>query len=67
VEEAQLRLDSTRAARLLGWRPVFSIDDAIAATASWYRRWQSCRPAELYDFSCEQIAEYQCRVAAARD
>jgi CDP-glucose 4,6-dehydratase len=69
-EEAELRLDSTRAARLLGWRPVLSIDRAIEATAGWYRRWQSSPPFELYDFSCEQIADYHCRVAAgarARD
>jgi CDP-glucose 4,6-dehydratase len=37
-ESATLSLDSSRARTLLGWRPVWTIDDALAATASWYRR-----------------------------
>jgi CDP-glucose 4,6-dehydratase len=37
-EAPLLSLDSTRARTLLGWRPAWSIDDALNATASWYRR-----------------------------
>jgi CDP-glucose 4,6-dehydratase len=36
-EARHLRLDSTLARFHLGWRPVWSTDDAIARTAAWYR------------------------------
>lgn len=32
-----LALDSAKARTRLGWRPVWTLDDAIAATADWYR------------------------------
>lgn len=35
-----LYLDSTRARRELGWRPVWNLDQALAATADWYRLWK---------------------------
>lgn len=36
-EASSLHLDSTKAARILGWRPGFSFEQAIAATVSFYR------------------------------
>ncbi len=36
-EAGLLFLDSTKARRRLGWRPVWGIEGAIAATADWYR------------------------------
>jgi CDP-glucose 4,6-dehydratase len=36
-EDAYLRLDSTKAARRLGWHPSFGLDDALKATVAWYR------------------------------
>jgi CDP-glucose 4,6-dehydratase len=36
-EATLLHLDSTLARKRLGWRPVWSLDDGLAATASWYR------------------------------
>ena len=36
--EAQLlQLDSTKAARMLGWKPRWTFAETIAATAAWYR------------------------------
>lgn len=32
-----LYLDSAKARARLGWRPVWALDDALAATADWYR------------------------------
>lgn len=36
-EAALLCLDSAKARALLGWRPVWALDDALGATAEWYR------------------------------
>jgi CDP-glucose 4,6-dehydratase len=36
-ETTALLLDSSRARASLGWRPVLSLEDAVAATAEWYK------------------------------
>lgn len=36
-EAATLTLDATKAQARLGWAPLFTLDQAIEATASWYR------------------------------
>jgi CDP-glucose 4,6-dehydratase len=36
-ETTQLKLDSSKARAELDWRPVWDIDQALAATAQWYR------------------------------
>jgi CDP-glucose 4,6-dehydratase len=38
-EARLLMLDSTKARTLLDWAPVWGIDDAVAHTIDWYRRW----------------------------
>ena len=38
-EAHYLRLDTTRARELLGWRPRLGFDETIAWTADWYRGW----------------------------
>lgn len=38
-ETRTLRLDSTRARTLLGWRPRWRLDQAVRHTADWYRSW----------------------------
>lgn len=53
--EAQLlHLDSRKAREKLGWRPVWSFDEAIAATARWYRAWLE----ERRILSGEQLRSY---------
>jgi CDP-glucose 4,6-dehydratase len=40
VHEAKiLRLDSSKARELLGWRPTLSLPEAMELTAQWYQRW----------------------------
>jgi CDP-glucose 4,6-dehydratase len=39
-EAKLLQLDSGRARQHLGWRPVWSFDEGIKATAEWYFNWQ---------------------------
>lgn len=36
-ETTLLQLDSTRAKELLGWQPIWSLRQGLAATAEWYR------------------------------
>lgn len=53
--EAQLLyLDSTKARSRLGWRPVWELEQGLAATANWYREWHASGRAS----SQEQIAAY---------
>jgi CDP-glucose 4,6-dehydratase len=58
-ESHQLRLDSARAGFLLGWRPAFTIDEAVEATIAWYRKAQFSSPPELYETSNEQLLTYE--------
>jgi CDP-glucose 4,6-dehydratase len=39
-ETASLRLDSSLARDLLGWAPVMSLEDGLAATVAWYGAWR---------------------------
>ena len=40
LHEAQLlHLDSGKAREKLSWRPVWTFDEGVAATAEWYRAW----------------------------
>jgi CDP-glucose 4,6-dehydratase len=59
LPEAQvLRLDIAKAAAGLGWRPVFSIDDAVAQTAHWWRA-RAADPASIAEVTRAQIARYK--------
>lgn len=57
VHEAQLlRLDSSKARRLLGWSPQLSFEEAISFTADWYLEWSRGNDMRAVTFA--QIAEY---------
>lgn len=56
-EAEMLRLDSTLAKELLGWHPRWQLNQAIAATVDWYRRWADGN--NMLDFSRSQIETYQ--------
>jgi CDP-glucose 4,6-dehydratase len=38
-EASLLYLDSSKARQLLEWRPVWSFEEGVAATAAWYGAW----------------------------
>lgn len=40
-EAGLLSLDSTKARTLLGWQPVWGLDDALHHTVEWYRAWHT--------------------------
>jgi CDP-glucose 4,6-dehydratase len=56
-ETAVLRLDSTRARTELGWRPHWSVNEALARTVSWHRAWM--KHSDMAAASLQQIADYE--------
>ena len=58
-ESATLRLDSSKAARLLGWRPRLSLEQAMEQTVEWYREAGARPSGDLFDLTRRQIAAYE--------
>ena len=57
VHEANyLKLDSSKASTLLKWQPVYSIDDVIKETTSWY--WNYLQKKDMREFTKYQIERY---------
>jgi len=52
-----LRLESAKAGAQLGWRPVWSLDQALAATTGWFKAFRD--GADMAAFSAAQIASYE--------
>lgn len=59
-ESKVLRLDSSKAAVKLGWRPLLDIGTAVDMTVDWYRKYAS-EPARMDEFSLRQIEDYTAR------
>jgi len=60
-ESTYLRLDSSKAKRDLGWRPLLSFEETIAWTADWYRTYVG-DPALAADLVQAQITAYERRI-----
>lgn len=54
-EAHTLRLDITKALTLLGWKPVFDIEQVVSRTINWY---ESYRKKDMYKFCEQQIQSY---------
>lgn len=57
TEEPRLRLDSTRAETVLGWRPRWDFAETVARTVDWYRA-VADNPTVAPDLTRRQISEY---------
>ena len=55
-EAGLLRVDSSKARALLGWKSLFSIDDALAAIVAWHRAWREGD--DMRRFSLGQLDDY---------
>jgi CDP-glucose 4,6-dehydratase len=55
-EASYLKLDSSKARRLLGWRPVWGFEDTIKATIDWYAAESNDR--DMIAFTQNQISDY---------
>jgi CDP-glucose 4,6-dehydratase len=60
-------LDPSKSARVLGWRPAYSLDESVDDLARWYRVWGKRRAASatfrMDDIDGELIARYDAAVA----
>jgi CDP-glucose 4,6-dehydratase len=58
-EAKLLRLETTKARDLLGWRPVWDFSESISHTVIWYRTFfQKVSPAERHALGLQQIETY---------
>jgi CDP-glucose 4,6-dehydratase len=55
-EAGQLRLDSSRARQLLGWKPRWSLDECLKQTIDWHSAWQ--RGEDMRAVTLAQLASY---------
>ena len=62
-EAGMLRLDSTKARQRLGWRPRWSLAEALARTVEWHRAWQA--GADMAAVSLAQIEAFETAATAA--
>jgi CDP-glucose 4,6-dehydratase len=63
-EAGLLKLNIEKADEVLGWRPVWNFEDAIAHTVDWYRRANAGENARV--LTDQQIAQYQDDAAQRR-
>ncbi len=54
-EATLLALDISKARQVLGWKPRWSIDEAIGATVEWYKH---CGDGDVYGLCVSQIEKY---------
>lgn len=56
-EAGLLRLDITRARTKLGWRPCWTVKQALEATVDWHQAWLKGK--DMREYSLAQISAYQ--------
>lgn len=56
-EANTLKLDSSKARALLGWRPRWDLATALGMTLAWHHAWKEGR--DMAAFSMQQIREYE--------
>jgi CDP-glucose 4,6-dehydratase len=57
-EAHHLKLDSSKAAAELGWRPLLSLAERVDWSVEWYRAWQR-DPSSIWELTDRQIDRYQ--------
>jgi CDP-glucose 4,6-dehydratase len=55
-ESKILKLDSSRAKKILGWNSVWSLSESVEKTINWYN--ESNKNSDMKEFSINQIIEY---------
>jgi CDP-glucose 4,6-dehydratase len=63
-----LKLDITKAQMQLGWLPVYDINQTVARTVNWYKKFYAgLSKNELYALALDEIHEYTKRTSKARE
>ncbi|HZD11201.1 MAG TPA: CDP-glucose 4,6-dehydratase, partial [Candidatus Binatia bacterium] len=57
-ETGVLRLNWDKAANRLGWRPVYTWEEALAATVDWFKTYREQPNSSMYAKCASQIAAY---------
>ena len=58
-EAKALGLDISKAKSMLGWIPIWSIDEAVQKTVEWYKNYKT---KNVYELCLEQIKQYEQRL-----
>ena len=58
-EAGLLSLTSAKARQRLGWRPQWSVDQALACTVDWYKQAENAPVAGVLELTLGQIAAYR--------
>jgi CDP-glucose 4,6-dehydratase len=64
-ETGVLRLDSSKARRLLGWSSRLSLDESVATTVDWYRAHLAKPAVDMRKFTTSQISSYEERLSSS--
>lgn len=63
-EAGLLKLDTSKARAVLGWKPIYNIYEALEKTFNWYKNFYSdMGKEELYEFTIKDIMEYVNRMS----
>lgn len=63
-EAGFLKIDTSKARALLGWKPIYNIYEAFEKTINWYRYfYNGMGNEELYEFTIKDIMEYVNRMS----
>ncbi len=58
-EACLLKLNSQKSRTVLGWRPIYSIEENIRRTLGWYKSfYRHVSKSKLYDLSIQEIIDY---------
>lgn len=57
-EDMSLRLDSSKAANLLGWKTALSVRESVQKTVEWYRAYYQEPNFNGYGYTIQNIADY---------
>jgi CDP-glucose 4,6-dehydratase len=61
-EARSLRLDCSKALTMIGWKPAYTINEALMETVAWYKQFYEKRvTGDLYDYTFKQIMKYMAR------
>ncbi len=57
-EALYLQLDCSKSRRILGWSPVYQLEEAISSTVDWYQNFYNNPNDDMYGFTLKHINEY---------